>query len=182
MVGAMPRSKTHRLPSAMLLVGGMFTAFAVGLTLLARHLWLTERRPSTGLVAVIAFDWALAAMVLSMILVSLTSGRGRRAARTRRGKVTVALRESEPRRTTHLTGPGAEISASADIKVGSRLPALFLFAAAAGLAALVIWFKVDGQSTWIGTGFALVIAVYIANWARSAWPRPDAPEPKDPSP
>ncbi|WP_395681389.1 hypothetical protein [Inquilinus sp.] len=178
----MPKPKPRRLPSAMLVVGGAFTACVVGLTLLARHLWLTEHRPSTGLIAVIAFDWAVAAMVVSMILVSITSGRGRRTARARRGRVTVELQDSEPRRTTRLTGPGVEASGSADIKIGSRLPALFLFAASAGLAVLVIWFLVDGQSTWIGTGFSLVIAFYVGNWARNAWPRPDAPEPEDPSP
>ncbi|MFE0756898.1 hypothetical protein ACFW16_23250 [Inquilinus sp. NPDC058860] len=169
----MPKSKTHRLPSAMLLVGGMFTAAVVLLTLLARHLYWTERRPSTGLIMVVAFDWAVAAMVVSMILVSLTSGRGRRTAKARRGRVTVELQESEPRRTTRLTGPGAEMAASADIKVGSRLPALFLYAASAGLAAFVIWFHLDGQSTWIGTGFSLVLAFYVGNWARNAWPRPE---------
>jgi len=164
----------------MLLVGGMFTAGAILLFLLARHLWWTEHRPSTALVMVIAFDWAVAAMVGSMILVSLTSGRGRRRARgrrtaqARRGRVTVELQESEPRRTTRLTGPGAEMSASADIRVGSRLPALFLFAAAAGLAAFVVWFHLQGQSTWIGTGVSLVLASYVGNWARNAWPRPEA--------
>ena len=168
------------MPSAMLLVGGMFTAGAILLFLLARHLWWTEHRPSTALVMVIAFDWAVAAMVGSMILVSLTSGhgrrraRGRRTARARRGRVTVELQESDPRRTTRLTGPGAEMSASADIRVGSRLPALFLFAAAAGLAAFVIWFHLQGQSTWIGTGVSLVLASYVGNWARNAWPRPEA--------
>ncbi|WP_186002494.1 hypothetical protein [Mycobacterium sp. KBS0706] len=168
------------MPSAMLLVGGMFTAGAILLFLLVRHLWWTEHRPSTALVMVIAFDWAVAAMVGSMILVSLTSGRGRRtargrrAARARRGRVTVELQESDPRRTTRLTGPGAEMSASADIRVGSRLPALFLFAASAGLAAFVVWFHLQGQSTWIGTGVSLVLASYVGNWARNAWPRPEA--------
>jgi len=170
------------MPSAMLLVGGMFTAGAILLFLLARHLWWTEHRPSTALVMVIAFDWAVAAMIGSMILVSLTSSRGRRTARSRRGRVTVELQESDPRRTTRLTGPGLEMSAGADIKVGSRLPALFLLAAAVGLAGFVVWFHLQGQSTWIGSGVSLVLASYVGNWARNAWPRPDAPEPKDPSP
>lgn len=162
------------MPSAMLLVGGMFTAGAILLFLLARHLWWTEHRPSTALVMVIAFDWAVAAMIGSMILVSLTSGHGRRTARARRGRVTVELQESEPRRTTRLTGPGAEMSASADIRVGSPLPSLFLYAASAGLAAFVVWFHLQGQSTWIGTGVSLVLASYVGNWARNAWPRPEA--------
>lgn len=170
------------MPSVMLLVGGMFTAGAILLFLLARHLWWTEPRPSTGLIMVIAFDWAVAAMIGSMILVSITSGRGRRTARARRGRVTVELQDSDPRRTTRLTGPGAEMSASADIRVGSRLPALFLFAASAGLAGFVIWFHLQGQSTWIGSGVSLVLAFYVGNWARNAWPRPEMPKPKDPTP
>jgi hypothetical protein len=170
------------MPSAMLLVGGTFTLAVILLTLFARHLYWSEQRPSTGLIMVIAFDWAVAAMVGSMILVTLTSSRGRRTARARRGRVTVELQESEPRRTTRLTGPGAEMSASADIRVGSRLPALFLFAASAGLAAFVIWFHLQGQSTWIGSGVSLVLAFYVGNWARNAWPRPEMPEPKDPTP
>lgn len=165
------------MPSAMLLVGGMFTAGAILLFLLARHLWWTEHRPSTALVMVIAFDWAVAAMIGSMILVSLTSGRGRRAADARRGRVTVELQQPDtPGRTTRLTGPGAEMSASTGIRVGSRLPALFLFAASAGLAAFVVWFHLQGQSTWIGTGVSLVLASYVGNWARNAWPRPEMPE------
>ena len=169
----MTRRQKSRKPSVMLMVGGMFTLGVIALTLLARHLWLTEPRPSTGLIAVLAFDWAVAAMVGSMILVSITSGRGCRTARARRGKVTVELQDGSSRRTTRLTGPGAEMSGSADIKIGSRLPALFLYAASAGLAAFVIWFRIDGQSTWIGTGFSLVLAFYVGNWARNAWPRPD---------
>ncbi|MGO4127012.1 hypothetical protein AB4Z01_21605 [Inquilinus sp. YAF38] len=171
------------MPSAMLLVGSMFTVGAILLFLLARHLWWTEPRPSTALVMVIAFDWAVAAMVGSMILVSITSGRGRRTARGRRrararkGRVTVELQESDPRRTTRLTGPGAEMSASSDIQVGSRLPALFLFAASAGLAVFVVWFHLQGQSTWIGTGVSLILASYVGNWARNAWPRPEAAKP-----
>jgi len=174
------RSKS-RMPNAMLVVGGVFTLGVIGLTLLARHLWLTERRPSTGLIAVLAFDWAVAAMVVSMILVSITSGRGRRTARARRGKVTVELQDGSSRRTTRLTGPGVEMSGSADIKIGSRLPALFLYAASAGLFAVIIWFRIDGQSTWIGTGYALFLAFFVGNWARNAWPRPDPIDPKEPT-
>ncbi|WP_343715763.1 hypothetical protein [Inquilinus sp.] len=179
----MPKRIPSRMPNAMLVVGGVFTAFAVGLVLIARQLYWHEHRPATGLTIVIAFAWAVAAMVVSMILVSLTSGRGRRAGRVRRGRVTVELQQPDsPRRTTRLAGPGVEMTGSADIRIGSRLPALFLFAAAAGLAAFVIWFHLQGQSSWIGTGVSLVLASYVGNWARNAWPRPDAPEPKDPSP
>lgn len=170
------------MPNAMLVVGGVFTAFVIGLTLIARQLYWHEHRPATGLTIVIAFDWAVAAMVVSMILVSITSRRGRRAGQIRHGRVTVELLESEPRRTTRLTGPGVEVSGSADIRIGSRLPALFLFAAAAGLAGFVIWFHLQGQSSWIGTGVSLVLASYVGNWARNAWPRPETPESKDPSP
>lgn len=168
------------MPNAMIMVGGMFAVVVVGLTLIARQLYWHEHRPATGLTIVIAFDWAFAAMVISMILVSITSGRGRRTGRVRRGRVTVELQQQDsPRRTTPLTGPGVEMSGSADIKVGSRLPALFLFAAAAGLAAFVIWFHLQGRSSWIGSGVSLVLASYVANWARNAWPRPDGREPKE---
>ena len=165
------------MPNAMLVVGGVFTAFAVGLTLIARQLYWHEHRPATGLTIVIAFDWAVAAMVVSMILVAITSGRGRRTGRVRRGRVTVELQQQDsPRRTTPLTGPGVEMSGSADIRIGSRLPALFLFAASSGLAAFVVWFHLQGQSSWIGTGVALVLASYVGNWGRNAWPRPGRPE------
>ena len=178
MVLCMPKLKTHRLPNAMLLVGALFTVAAAIMVLLARHLYLTERRPSTGLVITIAFAWAITAMIVSVILVSATSGRGRRRASARRGRVTVEMQDATetPPRTTRLTGPGAEMSASADIGITSRLPALFLYAASAGLAAFVIWFHLQGQSTLIGSGVSLMLAFYVSNWARNAWPRTGVPE------
>ena len=179
----MAKQTPSRLPNAMLLVGGMFTVGAVLLFLLARHLYWTERRPSTALVMVIAMGWAVTAMIGSMILVAITSGRGRRTASVRRGRVTVQLQQDgSPQRMTPLTGPGVEMSGSVDIKVGSPLPSLFLFAASAGLAAFVVWFHLQGQSSWIGTGVSLLLAFYVGNWARNAWPRPDEPEPEDPIP
>jgi hypothetical protein len=165
------------MPNAMLLVGGMFTVGAILMVLLARHLYWTEHRPSTALVMVIAMGWAVTAMIGSMILVAITSGRGRRTASARKGRVTVVLQQDgSPQRMTPLTGPGVEMSASVDITVGSRLPALFLYAASIGLAVFVVWFHLQGQSTWIGTGVSLVLASYVGNWARNAWPRPDTPD------
>lgn len=156
----------------MFAVGGMFTAATLGLGAIAAHIYGSQFAPSTGLMAALAFGWACAAMTLSMVLAAATSGLGRGGGSIRRGRVTLVMRQTDTPRTTRLTGAGFEAESTAEIKLDSRLPALFLFAASAGLAIVTARLYLDHRTTVMGAFIGGAIACYIASWGRHAWPRP----------
>jgi len=164
--------KTRHFPNPMLPVLLLCAVVGIVALLFVRHLYLTELRPSTVLIVAIAFAWAFLAMIISVILVAATSGRVRSTASSRAGQVNVEMQDAAKplRQVSRLSGPGVEMAASVDIGITSRLPSLFLYSASLGLGVFVIWFHLEGQSTFIGSGSALMLSFYISNWARNAWP------------
>jgi hypothetical protein len=178
---AMPRTLRERksarprqIPglSPIPVIVGVFSFIAIGLGLLAVYICVHQTGPSTGLMVVMSFAWAFAAMTISVVLAVITSDSRRESSGSRRGQVAISLQhDSSPPDTTHLTGSGVEIWGSGDIEVQSRLPAGFLFAAACGLAIVTMWLYAERQTTLMGGGIGVVMAYFIGCWGWNAWPR-----------
>ncbi|MFM0290153.1 hypothetical protein [Paraburkholderia megapolitana] len=160
-----------RIPFAFLAVGIMFSVIGVGLLGAAISIFRHQYRPSTPLMILVGFSWALFAMVISMLLAlpgAKASGRTRR----RTGTVSTADPYPLPGQTLPgVTGPGVEIESEATLTARSPLPALWLGVASIGLAAVSVLFYVDGRATGLGTLIGLILAFFIMSWATKAWPR-----------
>ncbi|WP_133116908.1 hypothetical protein [Paraburkholderia acidicola] len=160
-----------RIPFAFMAVGIMFSV--IGVVLLGAAIWTFRHqyKPSTPLMILVGFSWALFAMVISMVL-ALPGANA--SGRTRRRTGTVSTSDPSPlpgQMRPGVTGPGVEIESEATITAGSPLPALWLGVASIGLAATSVLFYVDGRATGLGTLIGLILAFFIMSWATKAWPR-----------
>lgn len=168
-----------RVPFAFIVVGSMFSIIAI--VLLAVAIWTLKHqiKASTPLMALVAFGWALLAMVVSMML-SLPGAR-QRSGRTRTRAGTVTLADPSPLpgqiRST-LTGPGVEATGSATITVGSRVPSIWLGIASLGLVVVSVLLYLHGRTAGIGILIGLIMSFFMMSWATKAWPRAQVGEPE----
>jgi len=158
----------NRIPTAVVVVGSVFAVAGMGCACGALYILRHQTGPSDWLLVLLAFGWTLlamtAAIALSLPRAALSGRTGRRV-----GLVTVQTGLQQPGELpAQITGPGIEVEGSADLTVRSRLPSLSLWVCAFGLAAVAVCLYAIGKATLKGCVIGVVMAYFIANWARQA--------------
>jgi hypothetical protein len=161
--------KTTHIPVAFLVIASAFSVIGIGLAAMAfLTLWYGSG-PSTLLMAVTAFAWALLAMVGSIVLARPgRSASGGPSAGS--GRATAGAGSDDENMPPTSFGPGVEAQGTVSFTVADRLPSTFLLVAAIGLAVLTASLYAAGRATPIGALFSLAIALCIGSWARQARP------------